>query len=603
MPSLNRAACCLAVLPYVLVQAACSESSTSDSPVVPTSAEDAGVGTEDSGVPSFSRGVEVKPCTPGPETRPLPETGTFCGDLGLRTRPFQPESGGLEFGEVAGDFTVQTLDGPWRLADNWRGCDSYLFATYIPLGGEGAGIINDFWGSSVQPLIESPINAHYFFLSLEPEEDARRSRVGGIQDRILRSLSLGGLSDEERALQEARFHFVVDEPDQVEGSFGTWFGDYLAYALDPSSRVEIGADRAAQLPPLPFAVGIDREQKWDSVGSLSEFVGGPWSLRMVSFLPSFYDHKVRLQDELEFAQCIHETPLVTGTVTDRVFNVPVELPRLEDMAQFDTLDFEVEVHCGARNVFACSEWDRIARVSMCADEACMSRQELIRWITPYWRRGTRQWLIDASALLPLLDAGEDRRRFFRVEMGPGWERATPRDVKIVMRLSNRAKPLRAMGAEPLFGGGTFNESYNDDRPTVERTVPATAEKAEIVYILSGHGQETDRCAEWCNHEHLFTVQAESMPLISHTGQIGSLGCGPAAGLGVPPGQYGNWAPERAYWCPGLPVELKAIDVSEAIDFGMPNFIRYAGLYQGGEPTTGGNISLSSYLVWYEPPND
>ena len=37
------------------------------------------------------------------------------------------EGTGSDWGQVAGDFTVETTFGTWNLAENFSGCDSYVF--------------------------------------------------------------------------------------------------------------------------------------------------------------------------------------------------------------------------------------------------------------------------------------------------------------------------------------------------------------------------------------------------------------------------------------------------------------------------------------------
>ena len=125
-------------------------------------------------------------------------------------------------------------------------------------------------------------------------------------------------------------------------------------------------------------------------------------------------------------------------------------------------------------------------------------------------------------------------------------------------------------------------------------------KVELVVILSGHGQAGQtNCSEWCDHRHQFAVNGNDLDEIRHQGNVGSTaGCGPAAAQGVPPGQFGNWAPERAYWCPGLPVEHMRIDITDRVNLGQANQMSYSANYRGGAPG-GGNIDLSAYVVWSE----
>ncbi len=528
----------------------------------------------------------------------VPDTGPIapvsCDVGGLDALPWNPGQGGLLFGDVAGDFAINDLfGGRWSFAEQHTGCESSVFVNYIPTNGSTE---DDLWDSSVQPLIDAPFNTHFFFLSWERTGPLRQARLQSMADRI-NGILYGTVIDEAlRAQQFARFHYVTDSVFQIEGSLGAFIQDYIEYQADPSSRADLG-DRGMAPPPLPFVFGIDRDQEWDSGGSMTRFVGGPTALEMAAFLPAFYDHKARLRDAESKESGVHRVELLNGRVSERVFDVDATLPSASELSAYDSLEFDVSVNCPHRNVFACSEWDRIARISVCLDSECMARQELVRWITPYWRRGERRWVMDASSLLGLLKNGGGQR--FRIEMGPSWERATERDIKVVLKLASRSRGVRATGAERAFGGGNFNEEYNTREPYTF-TPPATATKVELVVILSGHGQaDSSNCAEWCDHRHGFSVNGNALDEIRHEGTVGAeAGCGPAASQGVPPGQFGNWAPERAYWCPGLPVVHRVIDITEHVTLGQANTLTYQANYRGGAPG-GGNISLNAYVSWSE----
>ncbi|MEL6186047.1 MAG: peptide-N-glycosidase F-related protein, partial [Myxococcota bacterium] len=497
--------------------------------------------------------------------------------------------------DVAGDFTVNELDGgSWSLGDRWSGCGSYLFVSFV--ASNNPALTDALWGSSVEPLVATSVNHHFFFLSWETTPAERQARVRTIRDRVEAALTSANLSEEQLILQRARFHYVTDAPREVSGSVGAWFQDYLTYFNNPASVVDLG-ERGPAPPPFPIAVGIDREQKWDSVGSLSEAVGRPWDLRMVSYLPAFYDHKAQLRDRLESEVGVETHVLLDAAVTDRIFVRSATLAASLDA--FDTLEVDVAVNCRERNVFACSEWDRIARVQVCLDGAnCETRRELVRWITPYWRRGSRRWIMDASALMGLVAPGG--LQYFRIEMGPGWERKTQRDVRVALRFSNQSVGLRATTATRAFTGGNLDFDYNRRDP-FRFTPPSGAQKVELVVILSGHGQDANtNCAEWCDHRHQFVVNGTAVPEIRHTGTIGSLGgCGPAAARGASPGQYGNWAPERAYWCPGVPVDHIRIDITNLVTLGASNELTYSANFEGRAFLGGGNASLSAYVTYAE----
>ena len=587
-------------LGLLCLQLACSGSDSSSEPpgstdtgILPST--DGGIQATDSGFPDGGFPDSGFPDSGFADSGVAP-VAKVCADLGLTPQPFKTASTTFEFGDVAGDFTVNQLDGSsWNLLDNWSGCESYVFINYIFIPVRTTH--RELWTSDVGELIRTPVNSHFFFTSTELEA-TRRVRVEEMKDRIEAAIDLAYPDPAANAAQKARFHYVVDDPAQIEGSVGTFYSDYFAYANSAESAVDLG-DRGNARAPLPYFIGIDRDQKWDSGGSPAQAVGATAALRMASYLPDFYNHKAGIRDAQALESGVTTVMLLDRSVTERQFDETVTLPSASDMANFDTMEFDVMVNCPHRNVFACSEWDRIARIDLCDGPTCDNRREVIRWITPYWRRGERRWVIDASALLSLVRDGGATT--FRITFGPTWERATSRDVRIALRLDNRGQAVSSQGAVFAFSGGNFNAEYNNRAP-FEFSPPTSATKAELVVILSGHGQESGtNCAEWCDHRHRFSVNGMPVPEIRHEGSIGSLGgCGPAAAQGVSPGQWGNWAPERAYWCPGLPVDHIRVDITDLVQFGQVNQLTYSANFRGQVGTTGGgNISLSTYVVWYQ----
>ncbi len=517
-----------------------------------------------------------------------------CDDLGLPRIAYQDGDTTYAFGDVAGDFRVATFSGNWILSNEWTGCESYVFLNYIP--DDRTTFEDDLWNSNPSWFVDTPVNTHYFFMATLAQENARIMKMQEVQGRI--DAAIDAASDDEavREAQRRRFHYVIDAPVLIPGSVGEFIQDYNTYRADPNNYADLG-DRGRAPPPVAHAFAIDRDQRWDPVGNLNQTVGSPPAFQMASYVAGFFDHKAAIRDRLASEIGVETFVLLDETVTDREFIREATLPSASAMAGYDTLEVDVSVTCRERNVFACSEWDRIAHIFVCLDETCSDRRELVRWITPYWRRGNRRWIMDASSLMGLVADGGAQR--FQIVMGPTWERATPRDVRVAIRLSNQGAAARATAGELAFTGGTFDDTYNVRDP-YRFTPPATASRVELVVILSGHGQEAgNNCAEWCDHRHIFAIGGNDLPEIAHEGNIGSRdGCGPAASRGVPPGQFGNWAPERAYWCPGLPVDPIRVDITSDVTLGAENELTYRGAFQTGMPN-GGNISLSAYVVWYE----
>ncbi len=554
---------------------ACGED---DPKVSPADAGFADAQVEDAGFPDLGVVDAGEPLEPN-----------LCDALGLPRQAFQTQGTGALFGELAGDFTTQELNGQsWTLSENWTGCESYVFLNFF-----NSTYGNSLWRSAINELVlQSPPNVQYFFTSDEATPEQRRTRLEAIQSQIDDLLSR--LYEGDQLLeQQARFHYVSDRGRSISGSVGAFITDYLAYI--PNSAVDLG-DRGQAPAPAPFVFAIDRQQRWDAGDNLNEYVGGPVSFRMARYLADFYDFKANLAHRFAQEPEVTVIPLVDTTTTTRILIRSANLPNAATMATFDTWEFDLSIVCNFRNPFACSEWDRNARVELCADASCAQRQEVVRWITPYWRRGEQRWAMNATPLLGLVQAGG--QVYFRIETGPEWERPTEYDLKVSLRFSNQGVGQKATGAVLAFRGGDFGPDYNVRKPFFF-TPPAQASGVALAVIVSGHGQTAgDNCAEWCDHRHQFGVNGDNLPTITSPPGIGSgLGCADRAKNGVPPGQWGNWAPQRAYWCPGLPVDPILIDITDQVTLGQENELTYSGNFEGGMPQ-GGYIDLSVYVVWY-----
>jgi len=503
-----------------------------------------------------------------------------CDDLGLSRRPFQAGPGGDGYAELAGDFTVETLDGPWTLSDAWSGCESYVFVNYIPTA-EAGGPGDQIWRSNpVEMFRHSTRNARYVFGSYETDPAAVRARVEEMRTRLEVILEVD-VGQEQFDYWKERFHFITEPLGEVGGGLGAFL--------------------AARPQPL-VSFGIDRRQRWDWAGLLNPFVGAGQTLAMAGFPSRYYEYHASLEERLEReADEVTVVPLVDEAgLTERVLTREGTLPDAATMAGFDELVVDVKVTCRLE-VQDCSEWDRNAYVRLCLDEGCPeggSRVELVRWITPYWRPGERRWLMDATPGLGFLADGGARS--FRIELGPDWERPTPRDVEISLRFRRSGAPDRPVGAELAFRGALFSPGYNDREPFAF-TPPADVARVELVTIVSGHGDaRPSRCAEWCAHDHRFQVNEGVVREIAFPEEdiFSPVACAERALDGVPTGQGGNWAMSRAYWCPGLPVPVHRMDVTDDVRLGEENQVTYEGVFDGPFPGDGARIDLSTFVVYY-----
>ncbi len=517
--------------------------------------------------------MDAAPVDAGQDAGPPPPD--ICDELGLPRVAMQPSTG-AGFDDVAGDFTVETLDGPWTLSEAWTGCESYVFLNYAATT-YGNGLYATFPDGLV---INGPRNVHYFFASYERDREAIRARMEALRTGLEEGYDLYELPEEERAFWRTRMHFVLTPLAEVEGSVG---------------------DLVRGEGVIHHSFGIARDQRFDPVGSLFQLTrtGFTPDFGMGAYAGHWFNYLAELRARLEAERDqVTVVPVMDETdVTDRILDRSAELPPEATMASFDTLEIDLEIHCRL-DPAGCSEWDRNAYILHCVDEACSETRELARWITPYSRPGRTRWILDASPLLGLVRAGGTQR--FRIVTGPEWEEPTPSDVRVDLRLSRRGTGPVPVGAERAFTGGEFGAAYNEGRTPFAFTPPGDASRVELVVIVSGHGQtEGDNCAEWCNHEHTFTVNETGTHHIAFPGEAGqSLGCAERSAEGVVPGQWGNWAPSRAAWCPGLPVGARRFDITSEVRLGERNELTYRGSFMGGEPR-GGTIDLSAYVVYYQ----
>ena len=158
----------------------------------------------------------------------------------------------------------------------------------------------------------------------------------------------------------------------------------------------------------------------------------------------------------------------------------------------------------------------------------------------------------------------------------------------------------------------FDGTYNDESKYNRQfnfTVPSGTSRVEIVATITGHGfgQDNQNCAEFCNHEHHYSMNsfsaAELHPIANQND-----GCKQIVSEGVVANQYGSWPYGRAGWCPGQDVKQWRYDISSWVDMAGStiNNLQYQGLYNGQEyiPSDGvgngnRNIHAEIWIVYYQ----
>lgn len=489
--------------------------------------------------------------------------------------------------DLAEDFTLPLRDGTdWTLSDHWTGCESYLFLPdWIPAYADRSGSV---WDRDLADLVDrSPDNVHYFFVSMEADKPAA--------DAALDALS-------------ATVDQVIDDLGKKKAE---WWGGHLHVVKQRASALDSWVGAALQGSIGENGLAVDRMQRVRAIGSWADparynpSVG--WydnNLRYAAKEVEGFNAESRRQARMEEAQAGLDVPLFSGEVISQYAEVDATLPSAEEMGDFDTFEIDVEMRCPnpASNelyqlvdgayVDNCGAWDYLAYLWVQEEDG--SWTELGRFITTYHREA--RWVLDATPMLALLLDGGPRR--FKWEWAPPWN-VQPTETHLALRFSNQGKGISPATATKVATGGGFNGLYNEGRLPVDVAIPADAAKVELVSIVTGHGAATNQCAEFCDHQHQFTVGGSAYRV--EFPEAGTLSGCEDAGIDeqMTPNQWGTWWFGRGGWCPGQPVVPRVFDITGDVTPGQTAAVGYEGQYNGGTPPdNSGDIVLNAWVVTY-----
>lgn len=478
------------------------------------------------------------------------------GGTGGVTSPWIEGPTGTGIKELAGDFTVQTLDGPWNLRENWTGEESVLFFVHFPGNEYSDGVWNS---ADISRIFKDGPVAHYVFLTTAEDRTADLQELKGRIDAAYERRT-----DEEKAAWAGRIHFVTDDPRGLDDALG----DFLA------------ANQTAAF----YGWGIDRDRTWREAGYLANVGTGKPHIRFLARAAAGFDYERAMHQRINGlgAKAITVFDGEThagGWAEGMKSNVQVTFPPAEEMAGYDSMAVYMYNACPGHlqgKDAGCNEWDYSQSLMLCdAGDPTSCDTELVRYVTPYGREG--EWLTDVSPLLPLVNGGGTRT--LQYVGANGYEM----HVKIL--LWNAGKPWRPVGIQYLWGKGAnaepWNESYDALHPPVTFTIDdPTTSHVEIFASITGHGfgAVEENCAEFCNHQHEFSVNGTAFTK-EHPEAGTSLGCFEKVEEGVVPNQFGTWPFGRGGWCPGQDVKPWGADVSSALVSGE-NTIAYRALFEG-----------------------
>ena len=503
-----------------------------------------------------------------------------CPGDALLQHTFSTGPYGTDRHDVADDVTVDLFDGTtFTLSEHWTGCDSYVFLPdTLTVSATDATSLWDFSADIAELVAASPDNVHYFFVSRRSNDTTAEVNINAMAERVTDVID--GLDTEDAAHWGERLHVVATRA----GALDNWLAGVL------QSGVGIGG----------FA--IDRQQTIRGVGSLADVTrytgaaGWPWNdnLAYAAHEPRRYNYEAARQERLDAEEATVVT-LWSGDVLAEFADTTVTLPTAAEMAAFDTLEIDVTMRCpdfGSIEFSNCGAWDYIASFFV-YDDVAAAWIELGRYITSYHREG--RLTVDATPMLVHLLAGGSRT--FRWSFAPTWN-TQPTATWLDLRFTNGGKGYAPAEGTFLWTGGPFNSAYNTIHAPVDVAIPGDAARVELWAIITGHGGATSNCAEFCNHQHEFTVNG-NVYLHDHPAIGNDQGCVEEIQNGAVPNQWGTWWFGRGGWCPGQQVEPFVADVTGDVTPGATATLGYRGLFFGTDPPDdSGDIAMVSYLVVY-----
>lgn len=484
-------------------------------------------------------------------------------------------------------FTFPTLDGSFNFKSEWTGHDVYFFMfKYTDNNGNSNTAT---WGQNPGKFIRNlPENTHLFYGSFD---NSYHNDV--IQQR---NAVQAGLTNSEEAQWNNRIHYIDVDASNLGGGIGAMISSFNN----------------------PFFMGIDRFQLSRETGSLYAWTTQSNDPYHLSFEPNQwvaeFPTKIRSLDPGVHAVQVMDFQRHAGgwgggysSFSNATFDLP------NDLTTYDTLEVYHEHACFERKnryqnsdetYGGCHEWDYLAYLFVCdRDNSSVCNTESVRWITTYGREG--MWLTDISPYLFMFEDGEDRR--FK------YAGANKGDLTVTFLFSDWGSGQRAVNATYAFSGGQFDGTYNNESRHVRQlnfTVPTATTSVEIVATITGHGfnQDSANCAEFCDHEHHYTMGTHSTyewhPIV-----YDSEGCEKEVRNGVVANQFGSWPFGRAGWCAGQDVEQWTYNITDWVDTSAnnTNHMVYRGYYNGGEyvPSDGignggRNIRAVVWIVFYGP---
>ena len=570
-------------------------------------------------------------------------TGCLPEDDSVIT-PFDDGPSGLVPRDLAGDFTLPTLDGDFVFSESWNGRDSYLFL----LTQQAFTYSTSLWASPIyQWLQQSPKNIHVFFLSYQEADgtDMAQEVVTQMKTQVEEGIDKIGLVYGAGAAckWKRRMHYV---PVMV------WnVGGWIPQHLDLQSG---------------YGFAIDRHQKVRNVGMLHVLGNGDAQPQLSHLMYENQFFNFEHQRELDLVkEGVTEVMMVEKTNTGGG-TYEVEFPDAQTMAQFDTMEIDLTSNCeGHFEGSGCPEWDYKAWIELretmdenldtetacqpkvneviaveevmgaCSDDvegACMTDADCAGegavcegYIAPVEPVSPIEadtlpctcYAYDETPRESAQTCNGDGLGYGDCSCGEAWEFGRwitsygregrwVHDVSPMLaffktggvkrmrykagntylttlkfRLYNQGKGMRPVRVTKLFGGGGYANSYNAKYEPMPITISEDTKRVEVVAHITGHGFGSE--AENCAEfcNHTHHFGVNGTDYVKEHEEAGWMyGCAMQVVDGTIPNQYGTWYLGRGGWCPGFQVDPYVADVTADITVGAQNSFTYKSLLNG-----------------------
>ena len=250
-----------------------------------------------------------------------------------------------------------------------------------------------------------------------------------------------------------------------------------------------------------------------------------------------------------------------------------------DNSNIEAIKMYVRLDCPAGG---CDPWDRFANILIKKSDA-NQWYEMARHITPYGVGNSqlpRGLEVDVTDFKSILTGNVELKIYAETWVSSGWVislefdylSGTP-DYKYYQITPVIQFNRNSLSGVP-YGGENGNTQVDEVKFDLKKTITfgPNIKSAHLRTIISGWGHATPAdsdgraCAEWCFRTH--KIKIDNSDKFSH--YMGPIGCG----SNPINNQGGNWAPDRAGWCPGMVVPVRVDKFDSDVSNSTLNFEYY-----------------------------